>query len=150
MKKYCILKKCSKCKETKQLSEFNKSRQNKDGLRAFCNSCRNIYKKKYRKTKKGKVANKRYKQSEKGKASDKRFAARYPNRIKAKWAVNHAISVGKMQKASFFKCKYCPVQAQQYHHPSYAPEHWLDVIPVCVDCHQKAKGIISNKSGVCC
>jgi len=131
------MKTCSKCKQAKQLSEFNKDRNRKDGVRSYCKSCQRSY----CQSDKGKVAHhkgqRKYRKTEKGKASDKCFATRYPNRIKAKWAVNHAISAGKMQKASFFKCKYCPIQAQQYHHPNYTPEHQLNVVPVCKNCHSK-------------
>jgi hypothetical protein len=37
------MKTCTKCKETKNLSEFNKSKNNKDGLNAWCRICNNEY-----------------------------------------------------------------------------------------------------------
>lgn len=131
------MKTCITCKQSKPFSEFNKDRSKKDGIRNYCKSCQRSYSQ----SDKGKVVHHRgqrkYRKTEKGKASEKRFAARYPNRIKAKWAVNHEIGAGKMQKAFFFKCKRCPEQAQQYHHPSYEPERRLDVIPVCRKCHRE-------------
>jgi hypothetical protein len=38
---------CSKCKEEKEVCEFNKDSVRKDGLRGECKSCRKIIKKKY-------------------------------------------------------------------------------------------------------
>ncbi|KKL06398.1 hypothetical protein LCGC14_2596430 [marine sediment metagenome] len=44
------MKRCSKCKEVKPFSEFNKNRNNKDGLRFCCKECKMIIDKKYRQT----------------------------------------------------------------------------------------------------
>jgi len=38
-------KKCSKCKEEKELSEFNKRMSAKDGINHYCRSCTSIMKK---------------------------------------------------------------------------------------------------------
>ena len=45
-------KKCSKCGEEKELSEFHKAKQNKDGYRGSCKDCVKEYKKEYRKNNK--------------------------------------------------------------------------------------------------
>ena len=42
------MKKCNKCKETKELSEFGKLTANKDGLRTWCKPCMSEYQKQYR------------------------------------------------------------------------------------------------------
>lgn len=105
----------------------------------------------YFQTPRGKAAVKRYQQSEKGKALAARHAqtpggkasrratrARYPERIKARNAVNHAITADKIPHVSTQKCTECSNPAQDYHHyKGYAPENWLDVIPVCKDCHTR-------------
>lgn len=145
-----ISKRCSKCKEIKPTSEFNKNRVKNDGLQIYCRSCQRQYHQtergkevnrkgvvRYFKTEKGKTTTKRYHQSEKGKARDKRFCIRHPEQRKANDAVNHAIRAGKLPRANTKLCHYCPKPAQQYHHPSYAPEHWLDVVPVCIKCHSR-------------
>ena len=40
-------KRCSKCKEVKAVSEFNKNKANKDGLRGECKSCQSIVNKQH-------------------------------------------------------------------------------------------------------
>ena len=47
------LKRCTKCKRWKEVSEFCKDRLRKDGLKIYCNACVNAYvSKRYRKNKK--------------------------------------------------------------------------------------------------
>ena len=136
-----ISKRCSKCKDIKSISEFHKYRKGKDRLQSYCKTCEAIYQTKYRKTAKGRTAhckaNKKYNTSKKGKVADKSSNARRPNQIKAVNAVNHAITAEKLPRPNTLECYYCFEKARQYHHPSYAPEHWLDVIPVCRECHYK-------------
>ena len=152
-----ITKRCSKCKEIKPLSEFSTDRSRKDGLQFHCKKCYSQYSKQYRqtekgkdvhkratckysKTERGKTTQKRYEQSEKGKAQRRNSAchyhARHPQKIKAVQAVNNAIYAGKLPQPDTLQCHYCPARAKEYHHyKGYAPEHWLDVIPVCKKCH---------------
>lgn len=149
------MKTCTKCHQEKELTEFHKRLEIKDGLRSHCKSCQMIYQKNYRKTAKGKVAHrrgnknyyktekgkvviKRYRQSEKGKVSQKRFRTNHSNYIKAVRAVNHAIRAGKLPRPDTFQCHYCPAQAEQYHHhKGYEPENWLKVQSVCKKCHRR-------------
>lgn len=133
-----ISKSCSKCKQIKPLSEFGKDRRKKNGLRSRCKSCQ----KAYRQTDKGKAGKKAYQQSERGKAVNRKIIAkrnaRNPNYVKAKNAVMIAIRAGRLPRADCFLCYYCQKPAQQYHHwHGYEPECWLDVIPVCIECHLK-------------
>jgi len=37
------LKRCTKCKRWKEVSEFNKDRARKDGLKIYCKSCNSLY-----------------------------------------------------------------------------------------------------------
>ena len=96
-------------------------------------------KQRYLQTEKGKAARKRYNQSKKGKANQRRsyiqYKKRHPEIIAAKVAVERAIATGKIIHFNFLQCS-CGKQAKLYHHhKGYAPEHWLDVIPVCRNCH---------------
>ena len=38
-----MLKTCSKCKESKDLSEFSKDKSRKDGLTVWCKICKKVY-----------------------------------------------------------------------------------------------------------
>ncbi len=49
------MKRCSKCKEWKDESEFNKNRKNKDGLRYWCKKCSREYKRRYYRRNRGPV-----------------------------------------------------------------------------------------------
>jgi hypothetical protein len=159
-----ISKRCFKCKEIKPFSEFYRAKNCKDGYRYECIKCNNDYNKKYRKTNNGKIAQKRYSQSGKGKVVQKRYRQsekckatqkRYlksekgkacrksyylscdKNKYRARSAVAYAIENSKLPKADSMKCS-CGKPAKEYHHYlGYAPEHYLDVIPVCIKCHSK-------------
>ena len=162
-----ITKRCSHCKQVKPISEFHKCRITKDGFQKQCKICKAFYGRlyqhtenrktsrkrynqsekgkihqristiKYHQSEKGKWARRKYHQTEKGKVVYKRYRTHHPERYKARTAVMHAIHSNKLKMPENFKCTYCPAQAEQYHHPSYEPEHRLDVIPVCRKCHRK-------------
>lgn len=51
-------KTCSRCKETKSVSEFSKDRGRKDGLQSQCKGCWSSYGRKYRELNKEKLSNK--------------------------------------------------------------------------------------------
>ena len=61
-------------------------------------------------------------------------------KTKAHQQVTYAIVAGTIQKADNFTCAdngpLCTGQATEYHHESYLPEHWLDVVPLCKFCHK--------------
>ena len=59
------VKKCSKCKQQKNASEFNKNKQHKDGLRSYCRACDREFQKEYYKRNSDK--RKKYWQTQKGK-----------------------------------------------------------------------------------
>jgi len=148
MAEQIITKRCCKCKEIKPLSEFSKDQSSKDCYQPHCKICR----KQYRQSEKGKASHKRYNQSKKGKACQKRYAnskkgkatvlaytVRYPERIKARQVVNAAIKEDRLPRPDSLQCS-CSKQAAHYHHhKGYEPKHWLDVIPVCFDCHYEAR-----------
>ncbi len=61
---------------------------------------------------------------------------------KARIAVGRLIQSGKLPRADALICAHCQlVCAAEYHHfNGYEPEHWLDVVPLCIPCHKKAHG----------
>lgn len=141
--KYCI-----KCYQGKELTEFHKNKPSCDGHLNICKTCSNKYHKNYRQTEKGRAYFKRYRQSEKGRIArriahrigDKRYSNLYPERRKARKAISNAIHAGRLPRPDTLQCHYCPAQAKEYHHhKGYEPEYWLDVVPVCIQCHQKCK-----------
>lgn len=98
----------------------------------------------YEQSEKGKATKKHYHLSKKGKAmlraTTKRSRTHHPNQYKAVNAVNHAIKSDKLPRPDTLQCSYCPSQAKQYHHhKGYAPENWLEVVPICVPCHGKTR-----------
>jgi len=134
-------KRCRSCNQIKPISEFHKNRSKNDGHHDHCKICKNKSHRNYKHTPKGKAAQKRYYDSTKGKLTHRKYNIDYhikhPERNKAVTAVNHAIRAGKLPRPDSLQCHYCNNQAKQYHHwQGYAPEHWLDVVPICISCHR--------------
>lgn len=140
-----MIKKCCTCKQIKDSSLFSNCKTTKDGLFFQCKLCKTKTQKKYRLTEKGRTthidSNKRYEMTKNGKtvrsAINRRFKTKSPEKWKATNAVNHAISENKMKEASQYNCANCLIEpAKEYHHHrGYLKEHWLDVVPVCKQCH---------------
>lgn len=74
------MKTCSKCGETKELSEFSKAKSRKDGLHPYCKACRRAY----NKANKDKIAerNRAYYQENKEKLSEQHSAYYQANKEK--------------------------------------------------------------------
>lgn len=122
--------------------------------------CRKIYDKCYRESIKGKITQRRHRKTEKGKITHRkavhnyrqtekgkvahckestRYHIRHPEQRKAGHAIMTAIRANRLPRPDTLLCHYCPTQAEQYHHWSYLPEYWLDVLPVCQNCHRKLR-----------
>jgi len=154
MSENIVTKTCSKCKIEKPLSEFYRDKRATDGHWSCCKICNAEYARqyqqtptgqkvlrmayaRYRKTQKGHQTQNRYKKTPKAKMRDGRYKSLHPERIKAKMAVANAIRRGKMAPAHKELCR-CGKQAEAHHHYlGYTPEHYLDVIPLCRQCHDK-------------
>lgn len=125
------------------LCRYNKSDKGKAARRKYFQTLKGkAAQKRYATSSKGKNAAKRYQQSKKGKVnlfrSKKRHFTAHPERFKARDAVNIAVKSGRLPRPDTLQCSYCSEQAEQYHHhKGYDPEHWLDVIPTCCQCHYK-------------
>lgn len=61
----------------------------------------------------------------------------HPEQYAARKAVQIAVKRGELTAIALCKCNRCENMARHYHHWSYEPEHWLDVEPLCIKCHQK-------------
>lgn len=148
-----ISKRCSKCKQFKTLSEFTKWHNGKLGCHNQCKICKSawaktykakLYHKKYQQSQRGRQINqansKRYGRSKKGRATQNRRREKDIDKCAARSAVSNAIKLKQLPKASGLNCHYCHNIANQWHHHlGYAPEHWLDVVPICVKCHSKVR-----------
>ena len=116
------MNRCPRCKETKTLSDFQKNRSTPDGRQGWCRICQN-------------QAGRRYKKTDRGRASLKRTRTKHPDHVRAKNAVTRAVHAGKIPRATALGCTDCSRMAEHYHHESYAPGRWLDVDPLCMQCH---------------
>lgn len=94
---------------------------------------------KYNQTDKAKERLRKHRQTDKGKETHRRYCLNNPEKRKAKIPINNAIRAGRLAPAWHFLCEVCHNErASEYHHfLGYAPEHRLDVIPVCRTCHKK-------------
>lgn len=111
----------------------------------------NEYRHRYERSPEGRARRKRYQESEYGKKtmrayqkSDTRRAVakawRQRNREKAQaiWHVWKAVKDGRLIRPSI--CERCGQESinklHGHHHKGYAPEHRLDVIWLCIPCHE--------------
>ena len=137
------MKTCSKCGEEKDLSAFSKNKVTKDGLQYYCKQCTNDQIRAYRATPAG-AAKEKERQQKRHARDRENILARYkhhkslhPERTKANSAVKTALRRGELTPASACECNDCrATAAQDLHHHSYQPEHWLDVVPLCRSCHR--------------
>ena len=138
------MKTCSTCKIEKQVSEFYK---NKQGLEYQCKLCKKEYQQ-FHKTERAEY-DRAYCQTSAGKKAHKRSKAKsiqkYPEKIKAKSAVNNAIALGKLQRSVF--CEHCGLPTKtEGHHSDY--NKLLDVEWLCRECHNDLhrKGLVCQES----
>jgi len=156
--KICHSKTCRRSGQLLPVSEFNKQTASLDGYAPVCRECANkrlnkqrssdpnnkektnAYASYFRKTTKGRIndrqGKKKYRQSEKGRLNDARRRQRDKHKMKARYALNRAVDIGKLPPATECQCFVCGNPAKEYHHYlGYEPEHHLDVKPVCKMCH---------------
>lgn len=136
-----ISKKCSKCKQVKPISEFPRQAQGKHGRHNQCKRCKYEWAKTPKAKAYQKMYNREYGQREKVKLVNRlrhaQIRLRDMDKCAARSAVSNAVKYGRMPPAKTLRCICCPQPAAQWHHHlGYAPEHWLDVIPVCHLCHK--------------
>jgi len=154
-------KECSSCETWKPLSEYAPRKKGRDGLRGQCRSCRqavlNAYyrtehgqasirkaQRKYYNSEKDLARRQRHHQTEKWRVTNRRsvqvWQNRNPIKKKAAHTVHYAVTKGDLPNAASCACVDCSAQAEEYHHESYKPEHWLDVVPLCRRCHMIRHG----------
>lgn len=128
---------CHACGERKPASEFYKDKTRSRGIASKCKLCTKIdfgKRPKSPQTAESRRTEKRLYQRKKW--SQIRVS---PSR-KAVAAVNAAVRRGRVQKPQ--SCIHCGKvtpsrQLHGHHHNGYDKEHWLDVVWLCRDCHNK-------------
>ena len=138
-----VAKSCSICGGLKLLHEYPICYGCKDGREGRCKACRAVWLREYRQTEQSKqvtqVWEEKYAASARGKEVMKRKVSKYqhkfPLKRRARIAVTHAVSAGRLPRASTQECEHCGLPAGSWHHCSYEEEHWLKVVPLCGPCH---------------
>lgn len=122
-----MTKTCRICHQKKPLSEFYRDANNLDGKSDRCKPC-------------AKEASRKYRASPRGRAVRKLRRYRDKQKIRARDAVSNAIKRGDLPKVQTCSCIRCGATATAYHHHrGYKSDHFLDVVPLCHDCHQIAE-----------
>lgn len=67
---------------------------------------------------------------------NRRYLAAHAEGVAAHSAVSSAVRTGKLPSAKSLACAECGKPAHDFHHHrGYAQEHYLDVVPLCRQCH---------------
>lgn len=149
-------KKCTKCGEEKPLDGFHKKTASSDGRASHCKACRARYwsetedirarwtkyyienADRFREQK----ARARKEDPVKAREGDARYRERYPERVKARKAVYHALRSGRLTMPE--GCSMCPsVTRPEAHHEDCSRP--LDVTWLCKLCHAEADRLLQEK-----
>jgi hypothetical protein len=159
-----LTKCCSNCKQELPDSGFYRDKRAKDGLQSACKHCQAERQRQYRRTEQGRETNKRlckrHNQRRNIKASklkyritnkDKLYAQsnrwarseagheykeKHALEITARYEVNKSVKSGRIAKPTCMPCARCVERAAEWHHwAGYEPEHWFDIMPLCIPCH---------------
>ena len=131
-------KRCGKCGQTKPVSEFFKSKNQKDGYRSRCKSCHMEDCKAYAQTGYYKRYNREYERKpevrERRKLTKVEYRQRTDVRIKnmARSYTNHLIRAGKLNREP---CAFCGKEQAESHHIDYTQP--LIIVWLCADCHRE-------------
>lgn len=134
-------KKCSECGRDLPLSEFNKNRNNKDGLQDRCRDCFSRYNKlRYAANReKTKAAVRKYRSENPGKVLETRLVTcrKRPNQKNAYRAVDAAIKAGVLTRPMVCSGCGCPDSDHRIEAHHYDYRKPLDVIWLCTPCHRR-------------
>lgn len=133
------MKRCAKCGETKELSDFYRQAKSRDGKGSYCKACAAAAQEAWRERNPDKPAayQRRY-QPEPSKriAAARRSEERHPEHVRARNIVRDMIASGELQSAKLERCFDCGGPAAQYDHAyGYALDMAFVVEPVCHRCH---------------
>lgn len=165
------MKRCTKCKALKPVTEFAKNRSRPDGLFIWCRQCAAEQQRKwmdaggrenrrqyartdkrrakmaeYAKTDRAKETHEQYVRSEKGQAVQQRYRESKEGRrkIAARSTLNNYIANGRIMRVT--TCQKCGSTVDvEAHHWSYRREHWFDVLWLCMECHAALHEVQNRK-----
>lgn len=153
------MKTCTKCQESKPDTEFYRRLRNSDGLNSWCKVCSNKDTATYRKARPDlrRKWDMKYRKlhPQMKRENDKRYALAHPDkrkllelvyrirhseRVAARRAVQWRARAGILPLPNTVVCEVCneALACEWHHHNGYSPEHRLDVIAICKECHIRA------------
>jgi len=132
-------KRCSKCGETKPVSDFGRRKASKDGLQIWCKKCTNGYARKWGRENADHVSktHRAYYRANREKWVEDRetYRERHPDKISARNTVNNALYRGEIAKPD--SCEDCGRLTESRrlhaHHDDYSKP--LEVKWKCLRCH---------------
>lgn len=131
-------KRCTRCKEEKQVNHFTKRERNKDGLDSWCKQCYSEVNRAYYRnplvSKRIKDNTKRYRRLHPKKKAvwNTTWKKKYPEKYKAHCLVKNALYKGDLVKPD--RCECCDKKRKvEAHHDCYTKP--LDVVWLCKECH---------------
>lgn len=127
-----MTKRCARCGETKNLTEFSKSKKNKDGWQSYCRDCAVINNRRWRSENRDRLnarcrERKRNEIVKKGAAYQARHRALHPDRQRCRNRVTKALFNGSLKRQP---CTICNTTKDiQAHHPDYSD--WKKITWLC-------------------
>ena len=143
------MKRCSICKEEKELNEFNKRKGSKDGLQKECRICQKQYyqrnKEKIKAYKNQYYLRNKERRREYSKEYNKDYHRRNPEKYKARQKLNKAVQRGKIHKPLY--CSSCDSDKHlEAHHTDYSKP--LEVMWLCRTCHRELHNKMREQSRI--
>lgn len=139
-------KRCRVCNEVLPLDSFYDGGTTRDGKRSECKPCFNRDIMERRKTTHGHAVFIRAKRKYNARPESRQKHTEYMRNVRAtgRWYQQEnarkrlwdAVRRNGFPRPTEHKCADCGQPAQEYHHESYEREHWLDVVPLCRECHR--------------
>ena len=136
-------KQCTKCHNILPLNAFYRDASVPDGHCRQCKQCQQERVNQPEVKKRIKEYVHQYRQRESSRIRNRihcrKWRSVHPEWPKAHEAVRQAVRRGLLPHVRDCTCRQCAEPAQHYHHyRGYDPNHWLDVIPLCIACHRYA------------
>jgi hypothetical protein len=122
------------CGETKPNTlDFFPPDHRRNGTQSVCRDCCRLRQRSLEYRKIGREWTKTPEAKAKRAATMREWRKMNPSKAKARDKVGYALRSGKLRRGPCCRCGTVPAQA--HHHLGYDPEHWLDVIWLCRECH---------------